>query len=173
MKNRKKAGGAPTDRDPTSNPQHSGDASPGSEIDEMALRAPKSQWNETDAPAAGDRMTDDERRGHDLLGQSGVRDDAIPGVSGLNENPVNSDVAGSAGGERRNPPLVEDAGIGDGGISMSGGRAGGARGHGGRSDRGAGSPTGEGEAGPGEYKSTSRFDLDHPSSDIGDEREGG
>ena len=172
MKNRKKAGGAPTDRDPTSNPQHSGDASPGSEIDEMALRAPKSQWNETDAPAAGDRMTDDERRGHDLLGQSGVRDDAIPGVSGLNENVSSSANTREAGAERRNPPLVEDAGMGEGGISMSGGKAGGARGHGGRSDSGAGSPTGEGKAGPGEYKSTSRFDLDHPSSDIGDESGG-
>jgi hypothetical protein len=131
----------------------------------MALRDPKSQWNETDAPAAGDPMSEDERRGHDLLGRSGVRDDAVSGVSGLNE-----DLGGS--GERRNPPLVEDAGMGDGGISMSGGRAGGARGHGGRSDSGAGSPTGEEKAGPGEYKSTSRFDLDHPSSDIGDDSGG-
>ena len=172
MKNRKKAGGAPTDRDPTRNPQHSGGASPGSEIDEMALRAPKSQWNETDAPAAGDPMTDDERRGHDLLGRSGVRDEAIPGVSGLNENVTNVANTREAGAVRRNPPLVEDAGMGDGGISMSGGKAGGARGHGGRSDRGAGSPTGEEKAGPGEYKSTSRFDLDHPSSDIGDDEAG-
>jgi hypothetical protein len=48
--------------------------------------------------------------------------------------------------------------------------AGGARGHAGTSDDGAGGPTGEGRAGPGEYKSTSRFDLDHPSSDVGDDR---
>jgi hypothetical protein len=144
----------------------------------MALHGPKSQWNETDAPAAGDHMSEDEQQGHDLLGHSGVRDDAIPGVSGLNENLGGSTNARASGvdrggsAERRNPPLVEDAGMGDGGISMSGGRAGGARGHGGRSDRGAGSPTGEEKAGPGEYKSTSRFDLDHPSSDIGDDSGG-
>jgi hypothetical protein len=52
-------------------------------------------------------------------------------------------------------------GRGEGGISMSGGRAGGARGHGGTSDSGAGGPEGESRGGPGEYKSTSRFDLDH------------
>jgi hypothetical protein len=138
----------------------------------MARRGPKSQWVEADAPAAGDPVSEDERRGLDLLGRSSVRDEAIPGVSGLNENLDDAARAGGSGAERRNPPLVEDAGMGDGGITMSGGRAGGARGHGGRSDRGAGSPTGEEKAGPGEYKSTSRFDLDHPSSDIGDDEAG-
>jgi hypothetical protein len=67
---------------------------------------------------------------------------------------------------RKNPPLIPDAGMGDGGISMSGGASGGARGHGGTSDRGAGSPTGEGDAGPGEYKASSRFDYDRRDSDL-------
>ena len=56
-------------------------------------------------------------------------------------------------------------GRGEGGISMSGGRAGGERGLSGTSDSGAGGPEGESRGGPGQYKSTSRFDLDHGTVD--------
>jgi hypothetical protein len=69
---------------------------------------------------------------------------------------------------RKNPPLVPDAGMGDGGISASGGVSGGARGHGGTSDRGAGSPRCGSESGPGEYKATSRFDYDRRDVDAGE-----
>lgn len=66
------------------------------------------------------------------------------------------------GGQRRNPPLTPDAGIGDGGLSASGGAAGGARGNSGSSDRA--NPANESAGGPGEYRSSSRADLDHPSN---------
>ncbi|HYD54440.1 MAG TPA: hypothetical protein VEA99_17515 [Gemmatimonadaceae bacterium] len=75
--------------------------------------------------------------------------------------------AGTGGGPRRNPPLREDVASGDGGLSASGGIAGGARGHGGTSDAGAGGPTGDARSGPGEHKSTSRGNLDHPTSGAG------
>jgi hypothetical protein len=94
----------------------------------------------------------DELRAHDIVGETPDR------VSG-----------GSPGadlsGDRRNPDLTPGAGgLGEGGISASGGRAGGERGNSGTSDSGAGGPEGESRSGPGEYKSTSRFDLDHPST---------
>ena len=148
----------------SSTPLGSQGPSPGSPVDESATGGPKSDWQERNAPAAGDELSDAEKKGLDLLGRADVREGAIPGVGG-----GGSDVIGdaSAGGIRRNPPELPDAGLGDGGISMSGGIAGGERGHGGTSVGGAGGPTGESAAGPGEYKATSRFDLDHPSSDIG------
>jgi hypothetical protein len=72
---------------------------------------------------------------------------------------------------RRNPPLVPEAGMGDGGLSTSGGAAGGARGHGGedlgRRDVGMqGSPADEAASGPAEYKGTSRFDYDRTTDDA-------
>jgi hypothetical protein len=97
--------------------------------------------------------------GHDLLGRTSVRDGALSGVSGLNDDEVASSV-----GRRNNPPLVEEAGTEDGGLTLSGGAAGGARGNAGTSDSGAGGPLGE-SVGPGEYKATSRFDYDHGTVD--------
>jgi hypothetical protein len=67
-------------------------------------------------------------------------------------------------GERKNPPLVPDAGMGDGGISASGGVAGGARGNAGTSDSGAGGPEGDTKGGPAQHRGTSRFDLDNDES---------
>jgi len=69
---------------------------------------------------------------------------------------------------RTNPPLSDDA-LGDGGISSSGGVAGGARGGAGTSSSGAGTPEGYEKAGPGEQKSTSRFDLDRGTLDVPEE----
>lgn len=159
-------------RDPLDNPQHSGGPSPPNEVDEMALEGGKTKWMEPSDAAAGDPYTPDDYEALDLLGREGVRGDAIAGVSGLNGMP---DLPGRSQGTelpepptfRKNPPLDEDAGMGDGGISMSGGAAGGARGSAGTDDRGAGTPEGYERAGPGEWKSTSRFDLDHPTSDVG------
>ncbi len=146
--------------------------SPGSPVDESATRGPKSDWQERNAPAAGDELSDLEKQGLDLLGRADARGGAIPGVGGGGSDVIDA----PPGGIRKNPPELPDAGLGDGGISMSGGIAGGERGHGGTSVGGAGGPTGESAAGPGQYKATSRFDLDHPSSDIGgdlgDEEEG-
>jgi hypothetical protein len=99
------------------------------EIDRMALDGTKSAYQERTAPAASDPVSDDERRGLNILGQNDPRGDgAINGVS----DPNGGDVAAAApiiapaDAHRINPPLVEDAGTGDGGISASGGAAGGA-----------------------------------------------
>ena len=127
------------------------------EIDRLALESPKSDWVDRSDPAAGDPLTEDEKRGIDLLGHGSERNDAIAGVSGLPENLPD--------GGRREPPQVDDAGMGDGGITQSGGVAGGERGLAGTSNSGAGGPLGE-SAGPGEYKGTSRFDFDKPSTDT-------
>ena len=52
------------------------------EIDRLAREAPKSEWQERTAPAAGDPMTDDERRAHDIVAQPDPRGDgSIAGVS--------------------------------------------------------------------------------------------
>jgi hypothetical protein len=96
-----------------------------------------------------------EMRGHEIGGDPVENRTSDISMSGL-----------APGEERKNPPLTEGVdGSGEGGLSMSGGRAGGARGHGGTSDAGAGGPEGESRGGPGEYKSTSRFDLDHGTLD--------
>ena len=99
------------------------------EMDRLAREGGKSEWVQGSDSAAGDPMTDDERRGLNVLAQSDPRGDgSIEGVS----DPKADDVMGSPpivapeGAVRRNPPLVEDAGLGDGGISISGGAAGGA-----------------------------------------------
>jgi hypothetical protein len=142
--------------------------SPGHPTDERMTDTAKSEWQERTAPAADDALGDVEKKGFDLLGRSDVREGALPGVGG-----GAGDLPGAAaGGVRRNPPELPDAGLGDGGISMSGGVAGGERGHGGASVSGAGGPLGESRGGPGQYKASSRFDLDHPSSDVGEGEEG-
>ena len=99
------------------------------EIDRLALDGSKTEWQERTAPAAGDPVSDAERLGLNVLGQSDVRHDgALGGVSDPNEGDVRTAVpiTADAGARRVNPPLVEDAGMGDGGISASGGAAGGA-----------------------------------------------
>jgi hypothetical protein len=138
------------------------------EIDHLAMRGPKSVWQESSEPAAGDPPTREELAGIDLLGRNSVRGGAIEGVSeasaesGLDHPPedvVQEHIV------RKNPPLVKDD-TGPGGISMSGGAAGGARGNAGTSDMGAGTPEGYEEAGPGEQKATSRFDYEHGTLDT-------
>lgn len=99
------------------------------EIDRLALDGSPSDWKERTAPAASDPVSDDERRGLNVLRQSDPRGDgSINGVSDANEGDVHAaePITARAGEQRRNPPLVEDAGLGDGGISASGGAAGGA-----------------------------------------------
>jgi hypothetical protein len=145
------------------------------------MMAKQSDRNENDAEseettysgAAGERerntpgrtarelgLDPDEMRGHGVVGDS-------PGDR-------TGDVAPTGMGEpadRKNPPLTEGVdGSGEGGLSMSGGRAGGERGNAGTSDSGAGGPEGESKGGPGEYKSTSRFDLDHGTTDRSGDR---
>jgi len=58
-----------------------GGPSPLTDVDRAALNAPKSRWNESDAPAAGDPVSEEEKRGLSLLGGSTVRDGALGGVS--------------------------------------------------------------------------------------------
>jgi hypothetical protein len=90
----------------------------------------------------------EEMRGHDVVGETPER---VGDPAAGREPKV----------DRKNPGLDEAvAGMGEGGLSASGGRAGGARGNSGTSDAGAGGPEGESRGGPGEYKGTSRFDLD-------------
>ena len=99
------------------------------EIDRLALDGTKSAWPERTAPAATDPVSDDERRGLNVLGQSDPRGDgAIGGVSDPNPGDVHASepITARAGEHRVSPPLVEDAGTGDGDISVSGGAAGGA-----------------------------------------------
>ncbi len=134
------------------------------EMDREALREPKSDWQERSESTAGEQMTPAELRGMDLLGRSSVRDGALEGVSepsaesGIDHPPSPADLSRRSA-HRTNPPLSDDA-LGDGGISSSGGVAGGARGGAGKSSSGAGTPEGYEKAGPGEQKSTSRFDLE-------------
>ena len=99
------------------------------EIDRMALDGTKTEWQEQSEPAAGDPVSDAERRGLNVMGQSDPRGDgAINGVSDANDGDVAAaaSITTAPGAHRTNPPLTEDAGIGDGGISISGGAAGGA-----------------------------------------------
>lgn len=99
------------------------------EIDRMALDGSKTAWQERTAPAASDPVSDAERLGLNVLGQSDPRHDgALGGVSDPNAGDVDAaaPITTSPGQRRTNPPLVEDAGVGDGGISVSGGAAGGA-----------------------------------------------
>lgn len=126
-----------------------------------------------------DRNRKDEQQESTYSGRTGERNRNTPGRTpgelGLDPEEVRghdfvvnaSDRAGDVSfrsddsGERRNPELtpgVEQ--LGEGGLTISGGSAGGARGNAGTSDRGAGGPEGESRGGPGEYKSTSRGDLD-------------
>jgi hypothetical protein len=149
--------------------------SPLTETDQMALGAEKSEWQERNAPAAGDPMSEAELNGLSLLGGSdprgdgslgGVSDPVRDGSAGPRER-ASSDVPLAGPSGRQNPPLMEDAGMGDGGISVSGGVAGGERGHGGTSDSGAGGPLGDTAGGPGEFNAGSRFSYDHPDTDVG------
>ena len=140
------------------------------EIDEEALSEPRSDWQERSEPAAGDQLTPAELRGMDLLGRASVRNGAIEGVSepsaesGVDRPPSSVDVSRESA-RRTNPPLSDDA-LGDGGINSSGGVAGGARSGAGKSSSGAGTSEGYQQAGPGEQKSTSRFDLDGGTLDV-------
>jgi hypothetical protein len=143
------------------------------QVDRAALRGPKSKWQERSEPAAGDSMSEAELRGVDLLGRASVRNGAIEGVgeasaeSGI-DRPRSDEELSRRSAHRTNPPLSDDA-LGDGGISSSGGVAGGARGGAGTSSSGAGTPEGYQKAGPGEQKSTSRFDLDRGTLDVPEE----
>ena len=67
-----------------------------------------------------ERATEAEREGMDLLGRESVRDDAIPGVSGVGGI---ADLPRDA--SRRNPPELDDVGNMAGDVSQSGGAAGG------------------------------------------------
>lgn len=59
------------------------------EIDRMAREAPKSEWMERSSPAAGDPVSDDEKRGLNIIAQNDPRGDgAINGVSDPGEGDV-------------------------------------------------------------------------------------
>jgi hypothetical protein len=145
------------------------------------MMAKQSDRNENDAQseettysgAAGERERNTPGR---TARELGLDPDEVRGHSVVGDSPGDrtGDVALTGMGEpadRKNPPLTEGVdGSGEGGLSMSGGRAGGERGNAGTSDSGAGGPEGESKGGPGEYKSTSRFDLDHGTTDRSGDR---
>lgn len=150
-----------------------GGPSPLDERDEIAMSGHKSRWQEANSPAAGDPMTADEKNGLSLLGGSSVRGGAIAGVSdpvrdgsGAPRARPDEGIRQGGPGGRKSPELVPDAGMGDGGIDMSGGAAGGARGHGGTSSAGAGGPMGDTAGGPAGHDAASRTDLDRPDDEA-------
>ena len=99
------------------------------EIDRLALDGTKTEWQESSAPAASDPVSDAERRGLNIMGQSDPRGDgALGGVSNPNPGDVHASepIIAAEGEHRSSPPLTPNAGTGDGGISVSGGAAGGA-----------------------------------------------
>ena len=116
--------------------------SPGDPIDDEVIHSRKSDWVEKNAAAAGDEVTEDELKAFDLLGRSGVRDDAIAGV-GDNEGLPTPPSGRTPGAVRKNPPVselsdeIDMSGAGDGGGGPSGGASGGARGNAGSADRSA------------------------------------
>ena len=76
------------------------------EIDRMAREGGKTEWQERSAPAAGDPVSDDERRGLNIIAQSDPRGDgAINGVSDANGGDVHATepVRAPREGQRRNP----------------------------------------------------------------------
>ena len=167
----------PKHEEPSQN-RRMGGPSPLDERDEAAMEGHKSKWQEANSPAAGDPATQDELNGLSLLGGSSLRGGALPGVSdpfrdgsgSPKERPDEGIKRGGAGG-RKSPELVPDAGMGDGGIDMSGGVAGGARGHAGTSDSGAGGPMGDTAGGPSEHNAASRFNYDHGTVDEPGDRD--
>jgi hypothetical protein len=79
--------------------------------DPESRRGWKSQWVETNAPRADDPLSDEEKQGHNLLGNSSLRDGAIPGVS----DPVRDGHAAPGErpddipiGRRENPPEEDE-----------------------------------------------------------------
>jgi hypothetical protein len=134
----------------------------------------KTPWQEANAPAADEPMSAAELDGQDLLGHSSVRGGAIAGVSDTDpERQADSLSYGTAGpaGLRRNPPEADDP-ISEGGISASGGAAGGAGGNAGRSTRGSVGAARHARQQPPSSESSSRLDLDHPGTDVGERRGG-
>jgi hypothetical protein len=82
-----------------------------SDSDPESRRGWKSQWVEKNAPSADEPLSDEEKQGHNLLGNSSLRGGAIPGVS----DPVR-DGHGAPGerpddipaGRRENPPEEDE-----------------------------------------------------------------
>lgn len=80
------------------------------EMDRAALAGPKSQWVGPNDPAAGDPVSDDERRGLNVVAQNDPRGDgAINGVSDASGADVHATapVTAPRDGGRRNPPPDE------------------------------------------------------------------
>jgi hypothetical protein len=80
------------------------------EMDRMAREGGKTEWQERSAPAAGDPVSDDERRGLNILAQNDPRGDgSLHGVSEPNGGDVRATepVVAPREGERRNPPAIE------------------------------------------------------------------
>ena len=90
----------------------------------------KSEWIGSADSAAYDAPTEQELQGLNVLGGASIRDGAIDGVSdpvldgGAAPHQRPDPAAGR--GPRKSPDLIPDAGMGDGGLSASGGVAGGA-----------------------------------------------
>ena len=77
------------------------------EIDRMAREGGKTEWQERSAPAAGDPVSDDEKRGLNVLGLSDPRGDgSLHGVGDANPGdvPRPDPVTAPRDGVRRNPP---------------------------------------------------------------------
>ena len=84
----------------------------------------KSEWIGSADSGAYDEPTEQELKGLNLLGGTSIRDGAVGGVS--DPAPTERPGSSAARGPRRSPEFIPDAGMGDGGLSVSGGIAGGA-----------------------------------------------
>lgn len=83
------------------------------EIDRVAREGEKSEWQERSAPAASDPVSDDERRGLNILGQSDPRGDgSIRGASDPNEGDVPGEASGRGGAGPGAPGGAPRAGAG-------------------------------------------------------------
>lgn len=83
----RESGAAPETRPGTEGRSQDRSGPRGSDIDRMALESPKSDWVSSTDPAAGDPITPEERNAQDLLGHESVRDAALEGPGGLDDNP--------------------------------------------------------------------------------------
>ena len=97
---------------------------------ERKRNSKKSKWMGSTDSGAYDPPTELELEALSLLGPHSLRDGAIEGVSDAvldgSAGPLEQPDPSIPHGPRRSPEFVPDAGIGDGGISVSGGAAGGA-----------------------------------------------
>ena len=73
------------------------------EIDRMAREGGKTEWQERTSPAAGDPVSEDERRGLNVLGLNDPRGDGA--IEGVSDAPDGAVPLGEP--DLRNPPEID------------------------------------------------------------------